>query len=420
MSLIKEIVVPQESVNDLFVTLNVSFWLKMELKFHQEIPYLKLSHLKQQLFYLRRLMVLLRYYLSQVMKLKLEKQLLGFLILHSRKMFLLRLINQKKPENIIIPINTIFSEKAIQLMKSYNLTKSDFEGFDFVNTEDVKFKAGINPKLNPGNNIINKQIPIPSIPHHSEKLKISKKREIEYLHHVQSAGLNSQVTIKIDISNIFTSLNKQFRYFKNSLLPIIIYETSRLLRKYPELNAFYNNEEIVYYDEVNIGIALDIDDGLKTINLKQCDSKNVYAIEEELMTLNEKYLSRSLTSPELSGITFTISDLSAESVFTFTPLINRQNSAILGISSVQDDNNCCLTLTFDHRISAGKDASRFLQELKLRIESYKPAASIDVSKIKCYKCFKKLNEDFSEVGFMKVINHKGEESYLCQTCMKGF
>jgi len=80
-----------------------------------------------------------------------------------------------------------------------------------------------------------------------------------------------------------------------------------------------------------------------------------------------------------------------------------------------------LTVTFDHRVTEGKLVAQFLQELKNRVESYRSAHYVHANQsITCFKCFKSLQEDLSDVGFTKCITPKGEEAYICQSCFKGF
>ena len=80
-----------------------------------------------------------------------------------------------------------------------------------------------------------------------------------------------------------------------------------------------------------------------------------------------------------------------------------------------------LTLTFDHRVTEGKLAAQFLGELKGRVESYQSKYYPQLNQqISCFKCFKLLQEDLSDVGFVKCITPKGAEAYICQSCLKGF
>jgi pyruvate/2-oxoglutarate dehydrogenase complex dihydrolipoamide acyltransferase (E2) component len=317
---------------------------------------------------------------------------------------------------------TVFSPQALELIVKNNIDKDVFKGKDFINTDDVllliaprKDELTDKTKFAPSPQKVDEDLIT------RKKLSKQKKREIEYLSQVQTAGLNSAINIKVNLEGVLLSIRNNLKYFKDSLLPLIIYETSRLLLKYTELNAFYANEELLYYKSINIGIALDIDDGLKTVNIRNTDTLAINQIEQHLLDLSNKYLDRKLDVRDLSDITFTITDLSAEGAYFFAPLINKNNSAILGISAPDGKEEMILTVTFDHRVTEGKRVTGFLHELKERIESYcnKLVSPTVINQIRCYKCFKKLSDDFSEIGFLKVINKKGEEKYLCQTCLKG-
>jgi hypothetical protein len=98
-----------------------------------------------------------------------------------------------------------------------------------------------------------------------------------------------------------------------------------------------------------------------------------------------------------------------------------QNSAILGIAAIDHKlHRCEFSVTFDHRVTEGKLVAIFLQELRDRLESYRLSGDADISRIECYKCFKSLTDDLSNIGFAKMITPQGKEGYICQSCLKGF
>jgi pyruvate dehydrogenase E2 component (dihydrolipoamide acetyltransferase) len=201
-------------------------------------------------------------------------------------------------------------------------------------------------------------------------LNNNKKREIEYLSAVQETGLTSTIAINISTNGLFGSINKHLRYFKNSLLPVIVYETSRLLVKYPLLNGFFNDNLIHTYDEVNVGFAIDIDKGLKVVKVGRANELSVAELEEQILELSNLYLEDKLPVESLIGIGFTITDLSGEGISYFRPLVNMFNSSIMGISAVDEElQRFNTSITFDHRVTEGKYVSQFLNELKGRIES---------------------------------------------------
>jgi len=322
---------------------------------------------------------------------------------------------------------TVFSAQASRLIESSGVDKSIFKGRDFVNKSDVEEFLGISKtqKKSPASaTAIDKQKKIVFPVDHNkvivEKLSSNKKREIEYLKEIQFPGLTSTIDMAIDTEGIFSHTNKSLRYLKNSLLPLIVYEASRLLQKYNLLNAYYTDEGIAFYKKINIGFAIDIDKGLKVLKIANAAEKTIHEIEEEIMNLSNRYLDEQLQMDDLSDITFTITDLSGEGVLSFKPLVNMMNSGILGISAIDGKlQRCILNLTFDHRVTEGKLVSQFLKELKERIESYRAKDQGMHININCYRCMKSLQEDLGDIGFVKCITPAGMEGYICQSCLNG-
>jgi pyruvate/2-oxoglutarate dehydrogenase complex dihydrolipoamide acyltransferase (E2) component len=324
--------------------------------------------------------------------------------------------------------DTLFSVAAIALINSSGADHSLFKGKDFVSRKDVELILGISNKKNisvqkTDNAVkVKTNLPVDTAKVIVEKLSFNKKKEIEYLSEVQSAGITSTINTTIETEGIFVHINQSLKFLKDSLLPVIIYETSRLLEKYRELNAYFAGDTIAYYKQVNIGFAVDIDKGLKVLKIADTRQKSIPEIEDAIMELSGKYLDDALHVDDLTDISFTITDLSSEKVAFFRPLINMMNSAILGVSSIDDKlNRCMLSVTFDHRVTEGKLVAQFLKDMKGRIESYQSKHYPKQNQhITCFKCYKTLKEDLSDVGFAKCITPQGEEAYICQSCLKGF
>lgn len=322
---------------------------------------------------------------------------------------------------------TIFSTAALALMQVNDISKTAFAGKDFVSKAMVEellgiAHTGIALNKTKGRYFARQDISVDVSKVSEQKLSKNKKREIDYLSSVQSTGLTSTIYTYVDTAGIFLHINQSMRFLKNALLPAIIYETARLLLKYKLLNAYFAGDAIALYKEVNIGFAVDMDKGLKVVKVQNATAQSLTEIEDSIMALSNKYLDDTLHVDDLTDISFTITDLSAETVAFFKPLVNNRNSAILGISSIDKKlNRCTLSLTFDHRVTEGKTAAQFLHELKDRLESYQskyyPLLNQDIN---CFKCFKQLKDDLSDVGFSKCITPKGEEAYICQSCFKGF
>jgi len=112
---------------------------------------------------------------------------------------------------------------------------------------------------------------------------------------------------------------------------VIIFETARLLKTFPLFNAYCADGSIHFYEQVNIGFAVDADRGLKVPVIRDADTKSLPEIAAEMQEAVVDYLNDSLPMKSLAGGTFTVTDLSGDGVFAFHPLINQGQSAILGI-----------------------------------------------------------------------------------------
>ncbi|MDQ8180928.1 2-oxo acid dehydrogenase subunit E2 [Pelagicoccus sp. SDUM812005] len=320
---------------------------------------------------------------------------------------------------------TIFSSSALKLIKKYGLSKTDFQDRDLVSIHDVHAKLGhTHPNSSPPLQTSAEAIQTPLPGTRLEKLSPSKANEIRYLSSVQSAGLTSIVFTDLQTHGLYEALSLSLAHLPDSILPIAVYESSRLLKQFPNLNAYFINDHIVYYNSIDIGIAIDIDDGLKVAKIQNTPKKSLRQLEESILQLANKYLDRKLDGNDLTGSTFTISDLTATGISHFTPLVNKNQSAILGIArSETNGSSIILSLAFDHRVSNGKEASTFLVELKNRLESYaNPSlAHKQETTPTCSICMKTLNEDnqLGGRGLIKVTQHDGRERYMCFVCANG-
>lgn len=329
---------------------------------------------------------------------------------------------------------TLFSAAAERLIAEKGVALAQFTGRDFVSLRDVQEALGIVPPSTKAQNAAvvttppqSQAIPLPKADLSGvsiEPLTSIKKKEIQYLSSVQSAGLNSQVELFVETRGILDFVRPHFTVIKDSFLPLIIYEAGRLLKQYPDFNAYFSADGIAYYEQANVGIAMDMGKGLKVLKIAEVDKLSLQECENQILALSEAYLEDKIKPAQLSNITFTITDLSAEGISSFSPLINMKNSAILGVSAIDPKlERFALTLTFDHRISVGKDAANFLTQLKTRLESYRspsvPGNYYEPSKVSCHKCMKKLSQEIGGMGFLKTVRQDGKEVFTCQSCLLG-
>ncbi|HRC76996.1 MAG TPA: 2-oxo acid dehydrogenase subunit E2, partial [Kouleothrix sp.] len=151
------------------------------------------------------------------------------------------------------------------------------------------------------------------------------------------------------------------------------------LRKYPYLNARVAGDAIERLARVNIGMAVDSERGLIVPVLHDADRATLRELGARMTDLLDQIKHNRIRPADLSGGTFTISDLSATDVDAFTPIINLPEAAILGLGRIVEKpvvrdgqvvprSMWSLSLAFDHRVTDGAPAAKFLRFLKERIE----------------------------------------------------
>jgi pyruvate dehydrogenase E2 component (dihydrolipoamide acetyltransferase) len=147
------------------------------------------------------------------------------------------------------------------------------------------------------------------------------------------------------------------------------------LRRHPRLNATLVNQEVRLHDSVNIGVAVNLDEGLIVPVVRNADQKDLGQLARESRELAEKARAGRLQLDALSDGTFTITNLGTTGIDLFTPIINPPQVAILGVGMVQRRPVVVgdalairpavyLCLVFDHRALDGVPAANFLQELQ--------------------------------------------------------
>ena len=325
-------------------------------------------------------------------------------------------------KEVLTIINTKFTKGAEQLILKNKIERSIFKNMQFVSIHEVN--NYLQPKKDKPTLKINKELELITIDKdlilNEEKLGKKKLNEIKYLSNVNSTGLVSRLTIFIN-SNL-NQIAKNQNFISSTPLPLVVYEVSRLLLKYPNMNSFFYSDNIMSHDGVNIGIAYDNGiNGLKVASINNTDSKDLNSIEESISELSIKYNENKLSLKEISSASFTITDLFASGVCNFHPLVNINNSVILGICGL-NNGGFNIEVSFDHRISNGLEVSKFLNDLKYRLEARFNItdSKTSVSHISCSKCLRDLNDNLDgQVEFVKVINSK-EEGILCSICLSGW
>ena len=161
---------------------------------------------------------------------------------------------------------------------------------------------------------------------------------------------------------------------KMTVTAIALKVVASALKVFPQFNASIDlgKEEIIYKQYINIGVAVDTDRGLLVPVIRDVDKKNIVELAAELTQFSKKARDKKLTPDEMSGGTFTITNLGGIGGTGFSPIVNHPEVAILGLSRSRMEpewvNNkfeprliLPLSLSYDHRLIDGADAARFLR-----------------------------------------------------------
>jgi 2-oxoglutarate dehydrogenase E2 component (dihydrolipoamide succinyltransferase) len=169
--------------------------------------------------------------------------------------------------------------------------------------------------------------------------------------------------------------------FSLTYLPFIIRASAVALRHYPLLNASLDGNNIVYHNEINVGIAVALENGLIVPVIRAADEKNVLGLQRSVVDLAARARSRQLKPDEVLGGTFSITNFGSFGSLMGTPVINQPQVAIMGVGTVDktpvviDDaiairSICHLSLSFDHRLIDGALADQFMSKAKQVLESW--------------------------------------------------
>lgn len=342
-------------------------------------------------------------------------------------------------EDVSIQYNSVrISREAQRLLDERKLSAANL-GLTGLVTADI-----VGQKLNPykkkqQNETKNAMAAIPST--HAadgkyEKLTKAKRNEATFLSNANKEAVVSQVSVLVPTQGIFSACMDDSE-LASKFSSTILFETGRLLKNYRQMVSTYDDGQLFVYDHINIGYALSIDDGLKVPVFKDIDQKNLNQIMEQKEQFIEKYISRELSPDDLDGGTFTITDLSSTGCYLFNPVLNLNQSVILGVGGENPEKtHYPLILAFDHRVIDGATATEFLVELKERLISHENVLlgepeqkkeivlaeeAIEPDNLECASCYRTADE-LDNLGhyLIKVIDKSGKEKYICSMCAGGW
>ena len=190
----------------------------------------------------------------------------------------------------------------------------------------------------------------------------------------QSLQGSAQLTIstEVDVTQLIDRRQQVRQEFNVTYTDFIVQACAHALRQHPRMNAHLEGDIIRANTDIHVGLAVALDEGLIVPVVRDADKKSLKDIAAEAKTLAEKARASQLKLEEVSGGTFTVSNLGMYGVDAFTPIINAPQSGILGVGRIVEKpvihrgevtrrSMMVLSLTFDHRVIDGAPAGAFLQ-----------------------------------------------------------
>ncbi|CCB52645.1 dihydrolipoamide acetyltransferase family protein [Staphylococcus lugdunensis] len=205
----------------------------------------------------------------------------------------------------------------------------------------------------------------------------------------ESLANTAQLTLhrKVDADRLLdfkdkltVELNQADKDVKLTVTALLAKAVVLALKDYGAMNARYDNGELLEYEDVHLGIATSLEEGLMVPVINEADTKSIGALAEEIKKTSQAVRDGHTDDVQLSGATFTITNMGTSGIEYFTPILNLGETGILGVGALMKEvtldgdslrqvSRIPLSLTFDHQILDGADAAEFLKVLAKYIEN---------------------------------------------------
>jgi len=222
-----------------------------------------------------------------------------------------------------------------------------------------------------------------------EEMSIMRRKIAEHMVISKHTSPHVYTIFEVDMNEVVKRRDGMKREFegegvKLTFLPFFIEACIRGIKEYPIINSSVDGTTIIYKKTVNVGIAVAIENGLIVPVIKQADQMNLLGLAKTAADLGERARTKRLIPDDVQGGTFTITNVGVFGGLFGLPIINQPQAAIMGIGTITkrpvviDDAIAIrpivyLSLSYDHRIVDGADASRFMSVVKRELE--KPAGA---------------------------------------------
>lgn len=224
----------------------------------------------------------------------------------------------------------------------------------------------------------------------SEEMDHMRKIISDHMQKSLQTSAHVHVVNEVNMTSIRNYISKKNELFKQkegfdlTYTPFIIDSLIKALKDFPELNSSLLDTTVTYHKNINIGVAVSLNEGLMVPVILNCEEKNFLGLCRALNDIATRARTNQISPDELSGSTFTISNFGVFDVTIGTPIINQPNVAILGVGAIkkrpvviENENGDSiaiqsmmnLSLGFDHRLIDGSGGAKFINAIRDHIEN---------------------------------------------------
>lgn len=248
-----------------------------------------------------------------------------------------------------------------------------------ITTGDLNSKAAVVPEVQQGQT----QEPL------YEEVKLTNIRKViaKAMHHSITSTCQLTLNTSFDATAIL-EFRKKLKDGKDklgleniTLNDMILFAVSRTVLNHKDLNAHFMDDRMLYFKNVNLGLAVDTDRGLMVPVVFNANLKSLNEISKEVKGLAKECQSGAISPDLMKNGSFTVTNLGTLGIESFTPILNPPQTGILGVNSIiqraKEKDGAYefypamgLSLTFDHRALDGAPAARFLQDLVTNLENF--------------------------------------------------
>ncbi len=298
-------------------------------------------------------------------------------------------LNQNKTKNQIEnESNRVFASplaKRIAKQESINIDNIQGSGpRGRIIKSDIENSISQNPNQNPSSNFASNhdiEIPVTNMRKIIAERLVESKQQVPHFYLDIECIVDKLLDFRVDINSSATMGENGKPEFKISINDMLIKASALALYKNPKVNSAWYGDKIIQFGNVDISVAVAIDDGLMTPIVKNANQKSLIQISNEVKELAQKARSQRLKPEEYQGGGFSISNLGMYSIKSFYAIINPPQSCILSIGStrtipVYDKNGNLekkqimnVSLSCDHRVVDGATAAIFLSTFKQFVEN---------------------------------------------------